>query len=429
MAPSLPNDPSLVRFRRDARRLQRAVRDGSADEHDAALALVSRHHPGGLPADPAEFALTAAQLVVARTVGFSSWPRLQAYLRTAEQLRRDPTVTVNDDPLQRFLSLACLTYSQEDGPARWSAAGEILRANPDLPERSLYAAAAIGDPSAVRAHLADRPRGARDQGGPFGLTALFHLAASRVPQSDPLTTAQLLLDAGADPDAGYLWLGLPTPFTVLTLCFGEGEAGPGRQPRHPACDDLALLLLARGADPNDAQTLYNRMFGRDDGHLRILLDAGLGHGDGGTWHRRIGEALESPIDMVQRQVDWARDRGFTERLELLAAHGFTAGRPADSPSPWRPDPPQPPIAAAGTPDGVRALAAAGGALDALFDGHTMLHHAAWIGDVELVEALLECGADPDVVDAEHGMTPLGWAEHGHAAATAAILKRQAPYLI
>lgn len=32
------------------------------------------------------------------------------------------------------------------------------------------------------------------------------------------------------------------------------------------------MLLSRGADPNDAQTLYNRMFGRDDGHLRILLE-------------------------------------------------------------------------------------------------------------------------------------------------------------
>ena len=37
--------------------------------------------------------------------------------------------------------------------------------------------------------------------------------------------AQLLLDAGADPDAGYLWRGLTTPFTVLTGVFGVGEAG------------------------------------------------------------------------------------------------------------------------------------------------------------------------------------------------------------
>jgi hypothetical protein len=341
-----------------------------------------------------------------------------------ERFRCDPTVdTSHDDPLSAFLSLACLRYSQDDGPARWLAAADVLRTNPDLPERSVYAAAAVGDPAALLVHLEHDRTGARSRGGPFGWTALFHLAASRVAQADPLTAAHILLDAGADADAGFLWLDLPTPFTVLTLCFGEGEAGPGRQPRHPAGGDVARLLLARGADPNDAQTLYNRMFGREDGHLRILLEHGLGHGGSGPWHRLLGEALEGPAEMVQRQVDWARDRGFTERVELLAAHGFTDGTPADAPSPWRRARQEPPIASAGTPDGVRALAAAGGDLDAVFDGgRTMLHHAAWIGDVDLVQALLDCGADVDVVDAEHGTTPLGWAEYGHADATAALLR-------
>ena len=388
-----------------------------------ALALVSRHHPAGTPADPAAFALTAAQHVVARAVGFSSWPRLQAYLRTAEHLRRDPTVTVDDDPLARFLSLACLTYSQGDGPARWAAADEILRANPELPARSLHAAAAVGDvvrratpprdpPARTRPSRAARSAGPRCSTSPRRGCRNGIRWRRRGCSSTRART----------PNAGYLWLGLPTPFTVLTLCFGEGEAGPGRQPRHPVGDELAAELIHRGADPNDAQTLYNRMFSRDDDHLRILLPAGLGRGDGGPWHRRLGEALETPVDMVQRQVDWARDHGFTERLELLASYGFTAGRPASSPSPWRADPSEPPIAAAGTPAGVRALAAAGGDLDADVGGHTMLHHAAWIGDVELVEALLECGANPDVRDAEHGATPLGWAEHGHAEKTAEILR-------
>jgi hypothetical protein len=46
MGPSLPNNPSLERFRRDARRLQRAAREGDAE----ALALLSRHHPAARPA-------------------------------------------------------------------------------------------------------------------------------------------------------------------------------------------------------------------------------------------------------------------------------------------------------------------------------------------------------------------------------------------
>src|SRR4051812_13393543 len=187
MVPSLPNNPSLERFRRDARRLQRAVHTNDGD----AVALVSRHHPGGAPPHPERFALTAAQHVVARAVGFSSWPRLQAYLRTAELLRSNPTIDVGDDPLSRFLSLACLTYSQDDGPARWSAAVEVLRAHPDLSEQSVHVAAAVGDPAAVRAHLRERPDDALAHGGPFGWTALFHLAASRVPQHDAVATARI----------------------------------------------------------------------------------------------------------------------------------------------------------------------------------------------------------------------------------------------
>ncbi|MGP5921614.1 ankyrin repeat domain-containing protein [Brachybacterium alimentarium] len=47
-------------------------------------------------------------------------------------------------------------------------------------------------------------------------------------------------------------------------------------------------------------------------------------------------------------------------------------------------------------------------------GHTALHVAAHRGDLELVQALLELGADPDVLDTDHHATALGWAEHAAA---------------
>ena len=62
-----------------------------------------------------------------------------------------------------------------------------------------------------------------------------------------MTSARMLLEAGADPNAGYLWHGLPTPFTVLTGVFGEGELGPVRQPRHPHSLALARLLIVWAA--------------------------------------------------------------------------------------------------------------------------------------------------------------------------------------
>ena len=87
MAASLPNNPSLDRFRRDARRLQRAVRAGVPD----AVSLVERHHPDGMRVDRSAFTLTDAQLVVARGYGFASWPKLKHYLELAAELRRDPS--------------------------------------------------------------------------------------------------------------------------------------------------------------------------------------------------------------------------------------------------------------------------------------------------------------------------------------------------
>ncbi len=76
---------------------------------------------------------------------------------------------------------------------------------------------------------------------------------------------------------------LPTPFTVLTRVLGEGELGPARQPRHPHSLALGRMLLEAGADPNDGQALYNRMFEPGNDHLELVFEFGLGTGDGGPW--------------------------------------------------------------------------------------------------------------------------------------------------
>ncbi len=388
MALSLPNNPDLERFRRDARRLQRLVRAGD----DRALGLVTAHHPEGWPADLGQFQLADAQLVVARRYGFASWPKLREYLDIAEPLRRDPTLDhVGDDPAAQFCALGSLQYSENDDPDRWELARQVLANHPDLLSRSIFAAATAGDPTAIADHLRRDHSLARREGGPFRWTALMYLAYSRVGQTDPVAAATLLLDQGADPDAGYLWLALPTPFTVLTGCFGEGEQGPGRQPRHPHGQALARLLLDRGAEANDGQALYNRMFGRDDDHLELLFEFGLGTGDGGVWKRRLGDAAETPADMMRRQLDWAASQGFRDRLALLAAHGFTTDATVVG-------------------------------MDEPRRGHSALHHFAWFGDVEMVTRLLAAGADPNQLDDTHHTTPLVWAEHGRQPATAALLR-------
>ena len=116
------------------------------------------------------------------------------------------------------------------------------------------------------------------------------------------TIARLLLDAGADPNDGRFFLGLPTPFTVLTGVFGGGERDPAP---HPRATPLARLLLSAGADANDGQTLYNRMFNAADDFLEVLFEFGLGRGDGGPWRRLLPDVLPAPDTILDGLIGWA----------------------------------------------------------------------------------------------------------------------------
>jgi len=243
-----------------------------------------------------------------------------------------------------FLRLACLAYSDDDGPARWAAARELLRTAPGIVEGNACVAAAVAAVAELRHVLAADPAAADREDGPFRWTPLCYLAYARhdldMPAPAVLSCARLLLDAGADPNAGYLWHGLSPPFTVLTGVFGEGELGPVRQPRHPHSLALARVLLAAGADPNDGQALYNRMFQPGNDHLELLLDFGLGSGDGGPWRRRLGDALDSPAAMLRGELAWAITHGMNERTRLLVQRaGIDLAVPADrdvpsDPVPW-----------------------------------------------------------------------------------------------
>ncbi|MET4432632.1 ankyrin repeat domain-containing protein [Mycolicibacterium sp. 624] len=408
MASTLPNNPSLDRLRDSARRLQRGV---TASDPQA-LDLVRRYHPRpdiALGDAPVRFALHNAQLTVARRYGFSGWPALVHYLALAGDISVDPSGVDEDalDPADRFCALASLRYDDADAPSRRRAAAKLLKADPGLVERHVWAAASAADPVAMGRHLAVRPALATARGGPFGWVPLMYLCYSRAPidrgEAKVLAAARLLLDAGADPNAGYLWCGMSTPFTVLTGVFGEGEQGPRRQPRHPFASALATLLLQRGAHPVDQQTLYNRMFRPDNAHLELLFAHGLADAAPSPWERLLGEAMETRAQMWQRQISWAAEHGFTDRLDLLARHGVDVSD-VDVMVPALPDDPN-------TRDD---------------DGATPLHHAAWDGDLDLIERLLAAGADPTATDTRFGTTPLGWAEHAYQTEAADLLRPLSP---
>ncbi|MEH1125361.1 ankyrin repeat domain-containing protein [Micromonospora sp. CPCC 206061] len=338
----MPDRPHLDSFRRQARALQRAVRAGEPE----ALARLARHHRGASPDDSGAIQLSAAQFVIAREYGFGSWPGLARYLETVAEhgwqtgLGAAPV----DDPAGEFCRLACLTYSREDGPVRWEQARRLLAQHPDLTKANIWAAAAAARPDDVSRLLAEQPRRVAERGGPLGWRPLYYLVYSRfdtaIPAGPVLATARRLLDGGADPNEGYLFDALPSPFTLLTGVFGHGELGPQRQPRHPHWRALGRLLLDAGADPNDAQTLYNRMFSSDDSHLELLFEYGLGSGDGGPWKARIA-GLGTPAQLLRVQLRWAVEHHQPARVRLLVEHGvdfrsrFEGGGPAWSPGDGR----------------------------------------------------------------------------------------------
>ena len=322
---SLPENPSLVQLRKQARELQRRLRSGDA----TATALAAEHYPGG---DLGDVPLHLAQLVLARSYGFATWPRLVATLEVIATFTRTPVPDMSDaSPVDVFLRHAVLGYSADDGPARWAVARELLDVDPSICRANIYAASASAEHRAVEQLLTADPSLAIRQGGPLAWDPLLYLTYARydpeVPLADVLTTAGLLLRSGADPNAGFLWNGLPTPFTALTGVFGSGEQGVSNQPHHPHALMLGRLLLEAGADPNDGQALYNRMFEADDSHLELLFDYGLGSGDGGPWHRALPEVTLSPEQLVRNQLSWAVSHGMEDRIRLLAAHDVDLSGP------------------------------------------------------------------------------------------------------
>ena len=321
----LPNDPSLEHLRKQAKRLRNAVRAGDAD----ARAQVAEFHPRANQAI-ARFSLTDARLVMARSYGFASWTKLKQHLTEIEPFVWNPPP--GPDPESRvdvFLQLACLTYAgwHRSNP---TSAIRILADHPELVRANIYTAAAAGDVAAVRTMIDRDPALVNAKGGPLRWEPLLYACYSRLDATDAnhssLEVARLLLARGADPNAGFLFSG-SYAFTALTGAFGRGEDW-SNQPPHPECDALARLLLEAGADPNDAQALYNRHFQESDDHLTLLFGYGLGREKGGPWLKRLSNESSSPERMLVQQLCWAAIRNFPERVALLIRHGVDVDMPS-----------------------------------------------------------------------------------------------------
>jgi len=291
MSGSLPEHPDLDQLRRRAKELRDAAHLGDA----AALERLARNHPS---ARQARLSLAAAQLVVARELGFPSWPRLKAAIDAESVARRE---------------VAAFIAASVDG--RTDEAVEILRTDPTIAGRSLLAATVLGDANEVQGMLAANPAAAVAIDDDRGWPPLLYACYSRWHQAEAdraLGLAQvvrLLLDAGASPntnDGGRR--------RYRSALKGAVEAN------NP---DITAVLLEAGANPNPGQPVGEAVDPSHHQCLQLLLSHGARVA--GTWalsaavHNDDPVAVSMLLEALDAEGAGARDQA-TEALPDAVAH-------------------------------------------------------------------------------------------------------------
>jgi ankyrin repeat protein len=179
-------------------------------------------------------------------------------------------------------------------------AKEILAAHPEIAGSDIYVAALLGDYEVVSRFLAEDQALATAQGGARGWDALTYLCFSRFLRLEParsegfLKAATALLDAGANPNAGFFEENhQPKPEWECALYGAAGVA------HHP---ELTKLLLDRGADPNDGEVAYHSPETLDNRTLHVLVES--------------GKLTQDTIGlMLARKFNWHDDEGVRWLLE------------------------------------------------------------------------------------------------------------------
>jgi ankyrin repeat protein len=186
-------------------------------------------------------------------------------------------------------------------------AAEILSAQPEISNSSIYTAAILGDDAGVRRILAADAAGATAKGGPRGWDALTYLCFSKYLRLEParsdsfVRAAEALLNAGANPNTGFYYNEhLPEPAFESALYGAAGVA-------HHA--GVTRVLLERGADPNDGEVPYHSPEGYDNAALQVLVESG----------RMTAESLTT---MLCRKHDWHDYEG----VKWLLEHGADPNR-------------------------------------------------------------------------------------------------------
>ena len=151
----LPARPNLEQYKNQAKDL---VKEHGLGHFDA-LERIGRHHPRlhKLPhpeIQSARFALTDAQLILAREHGFESWPKFAAHIETLRLIR---IVADLPDPVGAFIEAACIPRHTGHGTGTLEHAQLILERYPHVATANIYTAAILADEPTVKKLLAQNP--------------------------------------------------------------------------------------------------------------------------------------------------------------------------------------------------------------------------------------------------------------------------------
>jgi len=229
-----PQAPTFERLRQIAKQLARACRAGDP----AALVRVRARLPRLAAMDEATAAshvrLADVHHALAREAGVDNWAALKALVQAQEPLV---------EQLKRFVR------ALHDGDA--ATMRRVLDSHPEVARTSIHAACVACDADAVGRWLAKNPATAVAPFAGGGWTPIECVAASPLVTIDDdrrrasVAIAERLLALGADPNAFTLAADCRARLTALYRASERGNAG------------IVKLLLDRGVNPNDGESVYH----------------------------------------------------------------------------------------------------------------------------------------------------------------------------
>ena len=256
--------------------------------------------------DDREPRLADAQRAVAGDLGFPSWPALVHHVEASR-----------GDREQRCARLVAAALDN-----RADVAERLLAHDPSLAAAGLDVALVLGDHAAVAAALqADPELVSKDLNGRKPLSHACHSAFLR--PSSPRAPGvrrivELLLDAGADVDETF-----ENEYGAMPVLYGA--AGVAHDPQ------TTQLLLDRGANPNDGESLYHSMEAPDDACAELLLARGATVKDTNALGYAISMHSVAKVRLLLEQGDLTSEdpeiknallhAGDPEMVRMLIDHG------------------------------------------------------------------------------------------------------------